>query len=99
MNQYIITEELRDLIMYRLGNGGYTDLKWRIKRETESRPYQSERAKVLDEVNAVLLVRKMYMEELFEELRNPAVAKHSLQQIEIIRSRVNDLRDMKAGEP
>ena len=99
MNQYIITEELRDLIMYRLGNGGYTDLKWRIKREMESRPYQSERAKVLDEVNAVLLVRKMYMEELFDELRDPAVAKHSLQQIEIIRSRVNDLRDMKAGEP
>jgi len=61
--------------------------------------HQSERDKVLDEVNAVLLVRKMYMEELFEELRNPAVAKHSLQQIEIIRSRVNDLRDMKGGEP
>jgi len=59
---------------------------------------QSEREKVLDEVNAVLAVRKMYMEELFDELRDPAVAKHSLQQIEIIRSRVNDLRDMKDSE-
>ena len=60
---------------------------------------KDERDKVLDEVNAVLAVRKMYMEELFDELRDPAVAKHSLQQIEIIRSRVNDLRDMKAGSP
>lgn len=36
MNQYIITEELRDLVMYRLGNEGWIDLKWRIKKETEA---------------------------------------------------------------
>ena len=64
-----------------------------------SHPYQSERDKVLDDVDKILNCRTELMEELFEELRNPAVAKHSLQQIEIIRSRVNDLRDMKAGEP
>ena len=64
-----------------------------------SHPYQSERDKVLDDVDKILNCRTELMEELFEELRDPAVAKHSLQQIEIIRSRVNDLRDMKAGEP
>jgi hypothetical protein len=53
---------------------------------------QSEREKLLDEVEAILNIRKSYMEELFEELRDPAVARHSLQQIEIIRHKVNDLR-------
>ena len=61
--------------------------------------FQSERDKVLDDVDKILNCRTELMEELFDELRDPAVAKHSLQQIEIIRSRVNDLRDMKAGEP
>ena len=64
-----------------------------------SHPYQSERDTVLDDVDKILNCRTELMEELFDELRDPAVAKHSLQQIEIIRSRVNDLRDMKAGEP
>jgi len=59
---------------------------------------QSEREKLLDEVEAILDIRKSYMEELFEELRDPAVAKHSLQQIEIIRHRVDDLRGKKDGK-
>jgi hypothetical protein len=99
MNQYIITEEELNRACDQMTAVGYGVSANYIDSKVRSRPYQSERAKVLDEVNAILSVRKMYMEELFDELRDPAVAKHSLQQIEIIRFKVNDLRDMRAGEP
>jgi len=53
--------------------------------------------KVLEEVDKILDWRTELMEELYKELRNPDVALHSLQQIEIIRSKVDELRQ-KAGE-
>lgn len=56
---------------------------------------KKEKNKILEELDVILNRRTELMEELFEELRDPAVAKHSLQQIEIIRYYVNELR----GEP
>jgi hypothetical protein len=76
------------------GDGLPQHWKEKARKNREMTIRKDERYKVLDEVNAILAVRKMYMEELFDELRDPAVAKHSLQQIEIIRWRVNELRDI-----
>lgn len=53
---------------------------------------KKEKDRVLEQIDAILDLRTSFMEELFEELRDPAVAKHSLQQIEIIRYHVNELR-------
>ena len=96
MNQYIITKEHIHEILNILETEQYEKVHAVLRK---LHPYQSERDTVLDDVDKILNCRTELMEELFDELRDPAVAKHSLQQIEIIRSRVNDLRDMKAGEP
>ena len=56
---------------------------------------QHERTEILKQLTSILDRRKVCMEELFEELRDPAVAKHSIQQIEIIRYHIDKL----LGEP
>ena len=103
MNQYIITEELRDLVMYRLGNEGYTDLKWRIKKETESRPYnpQAEQCAVSTCIETIKRTRKDEREKVLDKWRKwmkdntSGISSESYQEGII---RIMQLREGKDGE-
>jgi len=101
MNQYIITEERLIEFEKALPKYWMTPDHFIVNRDEKiadvrSHPYKS-RDEVLDDIDKILDRRTELMEELYEELRNPEVARHSLQQIQIIRFKVEELR--QAGEP
>lgn len=94
-DKYLISEDQLIAIEMILKQSGIPMKRNVLLTEIRNTSLIAERKEILTQITAILDRRKVCMEDLYKELRDPAVAKHSLQQIEIIRYHIDKL----LGEP